>query len=110
MAQGDDEVQVELPYIEVVSRLKRDNERMSATLVSATAALNKCERDATKLAIAKKNLETSVVLLEQQVKTRGTDELGVEAAYRQLQVRGAARLERGRAGICSSLVRCSSFL
>ena len=79
-------MQVDLPYIEVVSRLKRDNERIAATLVSATAALNKSERDTAKLAKANKGLETAVVLLEQQVKSKGSVEQGVDAAYRQLQV------------------------
>jgi hypothetical protein len=87
----DQSVQADLPHMELVSRLKRDKERMGATLVSATAALTKSERDATKLAATNKKLETSVAVLEQQLRSTCSDSSGASAAYRDLQVREGAR-------------------
>jgi hypothetical protein len=82
----DQSVQTDLPHMELVSRLKRDKERISATLVSATAALTKCERDTTKLAAANKKLETTVATLEQQLQSTSSDSSGTNAAYGHLQV------------------------
>ncbi len=82
----DQSVQTDLPHLELVSRLKRDKERISATLVSATAALTKCERDAMKLAAENKKLETAVAMLEKQLRSTSSDSSGTSAAYRQLQV------------------------